>query len=1134
MNLVIGRAGTDKTNEILDRVRKDIESDEKTYLIVPEQFSYTFEKKITDSFSSVLNLQILSFTRLVEQILADSKYKNKTYLDDVSRTIILENILEKLSLRILRNKEKNLQVVSNTIEEFKKYDVKPTDLKQYLDIQKEKKETLSIIKLEEIYQIYTAYNNEIENKYLDIADREYEVLNIIEEELVFRGSKIYIDQFAKFTHAEYKLIEKMLKQADSVTIAITTDSIHRKSEYEVFSTTKNTISNLIQIAQDNGKKINIIEKEVNIKHGAEMKNLEIAMFEEKSILARETEETSEIDDNSANITLKVYKNLEDELEDVAENIMEDIIEKKYRYSDIAIVFNDLESKEELVRRTFSKYNIPIHLERTKRLEQNSIARYILELLEVISNKYSAESVFSFLKIGYTDFDIEDIYLLEKYVLRWDIKGSKWKSSWKNYDKIPDIDFDKIIKIKDSFVSFVESFKEKIGRSKSAKDISKEIYNLLETEQVFLKSIQSIDSLNIDETRKLELKASYIFSLNLIKESLDKIVSIKSDDVISYEKYFNIFNLVLRTMEIKQIPSINDAVHIVTTKTLNIEDIKSLYIISLTDELYPLLSSYKGLISDEEKLTLRSHSIKLSDTDLEKLSDDEYSMYSIFLIPSKSLHLSYHISSLEGEQKRPSIYVNKIKRRLKYLEEENRIKGLYKETIRIYSNKALIDKVLSKYLELLEGKEIADEWKYLIYVLQETSPEFLAIEKNILSKNIAPNLSIDVLEKLYTNNLNTSISRLEEYAKCPFSHYVKYTLGVQEEKLHEINPLNTGILLHDVIEEMVSLVQDGSISLEEINSKLSFFNEKEVFKLREENQEYKNTYKEVMDKIDNITLEILARKLQEDKYKMFMFSPKFELLTNKFKEQVKEATKAIINSLRMSDFTVLGNEINIDDKYSKSNFSLKNNRSVSIYGQIDRADILKKDNKTYLRIVDYKSSRFDLDENRINAGLQIQLLTYLDILAKEKQFEPSAALYFGLSKYVKSIGKKSDNEIRKALTNNMRMSGIVLADKDIVKAMDKSLKSGESDIIPVGIKMDGDFTAKSKIKDENEFKVLRKNIEKNIINMSENILQGDISIHPYKYNKEIACTYCPYKKICQFDNKKNRYRKIKIIEKENKE
>lgn len=1125
VNLIIGRAGTGKTTEILNRVREDIERNDNVYLIVPEQFSYTFERKITDSFSSVLNLQILSFSRLVEQILSDSKYRNKVYLDDISRTIILDNILDKVDLLVLKNKDKNIEAISNIIEEFKKYDIKLNDLKLFIDTQKEKEITRSIIKLEEIYNIYLAYNEEIKDKFLDIADREYEVLDIIDKNIEFKGSKIYIDQFAKFTEGEYKIIEKMLKQADQVNIAITADGIHKKSDYEVFFTTKNTISDLIQIAQSQNKKINIIEKMVNIKHELEMKSFEESMFEEKEVLDRESHE------NQANITLKVYKSIEEEIEELAENIMQEIIEKEYKFNDIAVVFNDINSQENLIRRVFKKYNIPVYLEIEKRLEQNSIARYILDLLEVIVNNYNINSVFSFLKLAYTNFSGEDVYLLEKYVLRWNVRGSTWKSDWKNYDKLSEEDFNKIISLKNNFVEFVENFKEKIGRSKSAKDISIAIYNLLEEEKIFDKSIKEIDDLDIDDSRKLELKAEYTSSLNLLQESLDRIVLIQQDNIISYEKYYNLFALVSKETIIKQIPSINDAIHFITTKTLNLEDIKSLYIVSLEDGLYPLLSSYTGLISDEEKLFLKANNIKLSETDIERLADDDYNMYSVLLIPSTSLHLSYHISDLEGNSKRPSIYINKIKKRLRYLEEENRIKGLYKEEVKIYSNKALLDKVLTKYLDYLEEKNIEDEWKYLIYVLQQTSPEFKMIEKNILDKNIAPNLSLDILEKLYRKDLYTSISRLEEYAKCPFSYFVRYTLNILEEKKYELNPLNTGILLHDVLEEFAELIKNKKISLEDINSKLLFLPEKDVLKLRAENQEYNKSFTEVMSYIDKITDQIISEKLQEDKYKMFMLSPKFELYTNKFINEIKNATKILVNTLRLSDFSILGNEINIGSDFKESKYTLKNGRITQIYGQIDRADILKYDDKTYLRIVDYKSSINYLDENKIRAGLQIQLLTYLNILAKEKGFEPSAALYFGLAPSIKKANVKTEAELNKALRNSYKMQGVLLADHDIVRAMDKSLDSGFSDILPVGMTKAGDFDSRSKVQEKEGFDKLRKSVENSIISMSENIMQGDISIYPYKYKDELGCKYCPYMKICNFDVKKNKYRIIKAPKKE---
>ncbi len=287
----------------------------------------------------------------------------------------------------------------------------------------------------------------------------------------------------------------------------------------------------------------------------------------------------------------------------------------------------------------------------------------------------------------------------------------------------------------------------------------------------------------------------------------------------------------------------------------------------------------------------------------------------------------------------------------------------------------------------------------------------------------------------------------------------------------------------------------------------------------------------MEDIEKITDEIIDEKLEEDQYKMFMFSPKFKFLTDKFRNEIKKATKMVLESLRLSDFSVLGSEINIGSDFKKSKFQLKNNRHTQIYGQIDRADILEIEDKTYLRVIDYKSSNLDLDENKIRGGLQLQLLTYLDVLAKGNNYQPSGTLYLGLTPSVKSISVKSEAEIEKASQFTYKMKGIVLDDEKVIRAMDKSLESGHSDILPVAITKDGKPYTNSKVKDEEGFEELRNTVGKHIITMSEDILQGDISIYPYRYKQETGCRFCPYRNICKFDIKKNKYRRIDSKNKE---
>ena len=72
--------------------------------------------------------------------------------------------------------------------------------------------------------------------------------------------------------------------------------------------------------------------------------------------------------------------------------------------------------------------------------------------------------------------------------------------------------------------------------------------------------------------------------------------------------------------------------------------------------------------------------------------------------------------------------------------------------------------------------------------------------------------MEILEKIFRQDLHTSVSRLEEYAKCPFAYFARYTLNLQEEKKYELNPSNTGSLLHDVLQEFVDQVKDKKIYL----------------------------------------------------------------------------------------------------------------------------------------------------------------------------------------------------------------------------------------------------------------------------------------------------------------------------------
>ena len=55
------------------------------------------------------------------------------------------------------------------------------------------------------------------------------------------------------------------------------------------------------------------------------------------------------------------------------------------------------------------------------------------------------------------------------------------------------------------------------------------------------------------------------------------------------------------------------------------------------------------------------------------------------------------------------------------------------------------------------------------------------------------------ETLYGKRMTTSISRLEQFVQCPFSHYVKYGLRPGKRLLYSVEAPEIGNLLHEVVD-----------------------------------------------------------------------------------------------------------------------------------------------------------------------------------------------------------------------------------------------------------------------------------------------------------------------------------------------
>ena len=91
LQLVIGRAGTGKSEYCFNKIKENIDKESKIYVITPEQFSFTAEQnllKILDR-KSVVNAEVITFNRMAERIFTEVRWRRKCAFDKSAESLCL-------------------------------------------------------------------------------------------------------------------------------------------------------------------------------------------------------------------------------------------------------------------------------------------------------------------------------------------------------------------------------------------------------------------------------------------------------------------------------------------------------------------------------------------------------------------------------------------------------------------------------------------------------------------------------------------------------------------------------------------------------------------------------------------------------------------------------------------------------------------------------------------------------------------------------------------------------------------------------------------------------------------------------------------------------------------------------------
>lgn len=1091
LKIIYGKPGTGKSSYCFSEISNIINKENKIFIITPDQFSLTEERKLMEHIKnkSVVNVEVITLSRMAYRILNEVGEEKKN-LSKCGRAMMIYSILNnnKEKLKLLGKSDENVDLGMQVIAELKKHGITIKKLEE--EIENIENPYLKI-KLTDVLVIYKNFEERIINNYIDENDILTKLVNNIEKTNFVTDSIIYIDEFSGFTIQEYEVIKKLVKLAKQVNITICIDNkeLDTNPDIDIYYSNKVTLAKIIKLAKENNFEI---EEFVELKEQYRFKSEELKSLSDNIYNINPTKYKKNVE----NVKLFLAKNEYSEIEEVAKKIRKLVEKKGLRYKDIAIITKNIDTYSSLVRAIFNKYEIPVFIDEKRDLNQNIIVQYVVSILEVLSKNFSSESVFSYIKLGFCNITNDEIFKLENYCTKWGIKYGKWKNDF-CYDVETEEEkkeVERLNELRKEIINPLVDVQEKIRNNSTTRNITQLIYDFIQKQKIEEKIIEKIEEL--EEKNLIDLKNEYKESYKIILNILDEIILIFNEEQMSIEQYNKIFKIGLKNSELGKIPATGDQVILGNVDRSRSHKVDTVFIIGLNDGVFPSVNKEEGFLNDLDREKLKEDGIELANGTIEKLYEENFNIYKAFTTAENRIYLSYISTNNEGKSLRPSILINKIKRIFPKLGEESDVIDKRYEII----NPIITYEELIENISKLKNKEKIEEIWYLVYDYYNTNDNWhKKLEQDLEGlkyTNLPQKIEEKNINKLYGNTLNTSISRLEKYRSCPFSYYLQYGLKLKEREKLKIQSFNTGSFMHETIDEFFTYVKKKNINLAELEE----------------------------EQILQIVSCIIDEELNLSKNFIFKVTVKYKILVRRLKKIITKALKYIIQTIIYSDFTIEGTEVEFgkNKKYEPIIIELENGKKVEIIGKIDRIDTAVEGNKKYLRIIDYKSSAKNIDLNEVYAGLQIQLLTYTDAIIKQEDIMPAGIFYFSLLEQMINSDKKLEEEnIEEMIRKNFRMKGLIIADVKIIKMNDNTLKSGTSKLVPAAITSSGAINEKwtNGVKQE-EFKVLQDYIYRTIKEISKEILSGNIDLKPYNKKGTTPCKYCEYKSICGFTAGKN--------------
>ena len=1045
---------------------------EGSLLLVPEQLTLTAERELMRRLDvdGLFLIDVMSPSRLCEHVLEAAGRDSREPLNDAGRRMAVSQALERLEDKLpyygsVAQRRGFVEKLNALITDMQRGGLTPEMLADYAATLEE---GVTRGKLQDLAQIYAQYRAVLAGRFSDSEDQLAYVAGRLEQSGFLRGKHLYVYGFDTLPEQLMRLLCAAAPLCESLTVGLICDR-EDAADGELYAPIRQGVARFMDRLRQAGQaaEIRTLPREA-LAHAPAVAYLDEMLFAANPKPFEGKPEGVYLSGGLSPFEEAAF--MTREVQWLSQNGVE--LEK------IAVLYPEGSGYEFAVTAALEDSGIPFYTDRQMPAVSHGLARFLLSALRAMAGGWRNRDLLGALKSGYAPLTFEECCELENYAVSYGIDRQRWARPFQKGEA------EQLQRCEALRVRLMEP----LTRAREALVAARDTQASLTAVFRLLQDVNAYETLKQEEERLLaagfEARASQnsqIWQATLTL--MDQLVRLGGGARIPLKHIATRLECGFAAITLASLPPAGGMLHAGALGHLLAEEADAVFLLGLNDGVLDRVT--ESLLTQEEReRTQRDTGAYLGLTDVSRVLLARLDLKRAMTLPRRYLFLSCAKTAADGAALRPLTLLGTLQTRL--------LPGLEhtpapEEELPMSAAQALNGLGLRLRLQEDGAGELSVPWQKRMSGLLRapgTAPDAMRLLRSLKYDGQPQALQKREARDLFGGEA-LSVSRLEQFAQCPFRHFVTYGLRPQEVREWKVDPIETGTFYHAGLNNFAKLARKEP-------------NYPHITPERAENLAERA--------VEPLLEDVLNGPLGDgDRSRA-----RFEQARN----AIRRAARVITGQLAAGRFSLYRTEASFGYEGGMPPIVLvmSDGREVALRGRIDRIDRYDAPDAVYLRVIDYKSAQQNLEAARTWWGLQLQLLLYLDVCTSAiPGSKPAGAFYF----YVADPLVDSDTDVASVVESKLKevfqLRGITLSDVEVYTAMEE----GEG-VLPSIYLKSGELKKTARALDAGQFSALIAHAREVAAGLAERLYGGETAISPARDSGGAACDFCEYQSICHFD------------------